>query len=471
LTAGERGRRISGRIIQLPVPERRRQAPTARDHALTFINAFVIIAVIGTILLALPWTTESGRRTGVPDALFAAVSAIAGSAAAVDTANHWNFAGELVILLLIQAGGLGFMVGASIVLQALRRGPHSYSLRDTLMIRDGAPALSVGEAVNLSRRILRFTVITELIGTVLLTIRFADEMPLPNAIWHGLFYSVSAFCNAGLDLSGQFRSLTPYQSSIWINVVIIVLAQLGALSYIVVADIAAGRRWRAFSFETKLILSLNLFLIAAGAIAFLASEWNGAMAGISPGTKILASVFQSASSRSVGFSTVDFSRVNDFTLVVFIGLMFLGGAPGSTAGGVKLATAGVVAIAVLATLRGRAEPQMFGRRVSTALVFRAMTVITLMAMALFVATLALVVTEEIFGDKQGFLDLLFEAASALGTVGLSAGVTPMLSTAGKLVLCAVLFFGKVGPLTVAYALQRRQQDVRYRFPEASVRIG
>jgi trk system potassium uptake protein TrkH len=470
-TAAERVRRLSGRIIQLPVPEHRRNTPNARDHALIFINAFALISVLGAVLLALPWTTESGRRTDVPDALFTSVSAMAGAFASVDTADHWNFAGELIILLLIQAGGLGFMVGASIVLQTLRRGLHSYSLRDTLMIRDGAPALSLGEAVDLSRRILRFTLITELIGALLLTIRFAAEMPLHNAVWQGVFYSVSSFCNAGFDLTGGFRSLVPYQSSLWINVVVIVLAQLGALSYVVIADVAAGRHWRAFSFETKLILSLNFLLVGIGAIAFLGSEWNGAMTGLGPGTKVLASIFQSVSTRSAGFATVDLSQVNDFTLFVFVGLMFLGGAPGSTAGGVKLTTFGVVAIAVLTALRGREEPQMFGRRIPTALVFRAMAVIALMAAALFAGTLLLVITEEIFGDKQGFLKLLFEATSALGSDGLSTGITPMLSTAGKFVLCGVLFFGKVGPLTVAYALQRRQEDVRYRFPEATVRIG
>ena len=202
-------------LIPLRLAPPRRGIPDARHHAQRFVLALGALISSGTLLLALPWTSTDGRPTPLVDALFTAVSAAAVTGlVTVDTADHWNGLGQAVILVLIQIGGLGFAVGASLLLQMLRRGPNAYSVRDALLMRDGAPALSIREAVELSRRIVRFTLVAEGAGALLLALRFWRDMPLPRALWHGLFHSVSAFCNAGFDLQGGFASLTPYRNSV-----------------------------------------------------------------------------------------------------------------------------------------------------------------------------------------------------------------------------------------------------------------
>ena len=213
-------------------------------------------------------------------------------------------------------------------------------------------------------------------------------------------------------------------------------------------------------------------MLIAGAVAFLAAEWGRSLAPISPEARPLAALFQSVVARTAGFATVNFADVREVTLFLWVAVMLVGGASGSTAGGVKLATIGVVVAAVISTLRGQEETQLFGRRVPAPLIFRAMAVIAVMLTVHFVATAALAASEAVAGGQEfGFIALMFETMSALATVGLSTGITPDLSTAGKLVLCATMFFGRLGPLTVAYALQRRQRPARYRFPVAAVRIG
>jgi trk system potassium uptake protein TrkH len=210
---------------------RPRGAPTVRDHSKRFLLAVVVLLTVGTILLWLPWTDEPGVSTSLVDAFFTAVSAFAGTFAVLDTADHWNTLGEAVVLVLIQAGGLGFMVGASLILAVLRRGSAGSGLRDAVMIRDGSPALSLRDALHLSRRIVRFTLVVESAGAILLTARFSADMPFTSAAWHGVFTSVSAFCNAGFDLNGGFRSLIPYQSSVAINFIVICRISFGAMSF------------------------------------------------------------------------------------------------------------------------------------------------------------------------------------------------------------------------------------------------
>jgi trk system potassium uptake protein TrkH len=466
-----RRRRRETRVIDLPKPPPRPDIPHPHGHAKTFVIALLVLMLAGALVLATPWATEDGTTTPPVDALFTAVSAAAVTGlVTVDTQSHWNFFGEAVILVLIQAGGLGFMVGASLVLQTLRRGQTR--LADALLVYHGAPTFSLREAGRLSRRIVWFTLATEGIGAVLLALRFRQDMPLAEALWHGTFHSVSAFCNAGFDLQGGYLSMAPYRTSIWVNVVMMLLIQAGALSYIALEDVATARRWRRLAIDTKLVLVLNLILLVGGALVFLAAEWDRSLAAAGPGLRPMVALFQSVSARTAGFASVDYSTLHVVTLFAWIALMLVGGASGSTAGGVKLTTVGVIAAAVVSTLRGRTETSVFGRRIETPLVFRAMAVVVLMVLAHFAVTLALATTEDFFGQSEAsFISLMFEAMSALATVGLSTGITPSLTTAGKLVLCAAMFFGRLGPLTAAYAIQRRQQPLRYRLPAAPVRIG
>jgi trk system potassium uptake protein len=476
---------VDGSQVGVPpsngAPADRRQAiapesrTNARRHAQRFVLGLVIISLVGTVFLALPWVTTSGQRTPVIDAFFTSVSAASVTGlSVVDTLEHWNWWGQFVVLVLTQTGGLGFMVGASILLQMLRRGVGAYTLRDELLLKDGAPALSIQEAVYLAGRIVRFTFVVELVGAVLLSIWFgtAGGVRARDAVWSGLFYAVAAFCNAGFDLSGGFRSIRPTATDVWVNLILIALIQLGALSYMVFSDVARERSWRSLALDSKIVLALNGVLLIAGTVVFLAAEWGGALAEYAIGSKLLASVFQSTSARSAGFSSIDWALVNPLTLFFWLGLMFIGGASGSTSGGVRLNTVGVVLAAVASTLRGNAETQLWGRRIGTPLVFRAVTVMALFLVIYGLGTVALSITEHHVGDREtGMIDLMFEAMSALATAGVSTGVTPTLTVAGKVVICALMLVGHLGPLITVYALQRRQRPERYRFPEEAVRIG
>jgi trk system potassium uptake protein TrkH len=471
-------------VMELPPPPTRREPPTIQGNAKRFALAYAVFVLLGAGLLSTPLTTERGEGTPFVDALFTAVSATAVTGlVTIDTQDHWNFFGEAVILLLIQAGGLGFMVGASLVLLTLRR---SSSLRGALIMRDGAPTISLQEARQLSGRILRFMLIVEAIGAVILAISiYPDSDDLPQALWWGLFHSVSAFCNAGFDLQGEFASLYGIHNELFVDIAIMSLIQLGALSFIFFADLWDKREhllpgrmnlrrfWQRLSLDSKLILVTNYTLVLGGAVAFAIVEWDSALAYMDdPVHRVMGSLFQSVSARTAGFATINFGDAQAGTLFLWIGLMMIGGASASTAGGVKLATFAVVVLTILSTLRGRPEPQYAGRRIASPLVYRAMTIIALFMMAHFLLTLLLVLTEDALGANDfTFLALMFETMSGLATVGVSTGITPDLTTAGKLVLCLTMFVGRLGPLTAAYALQRREHRQTYTYPEAYVRMG
>lgn len=471
-----RGRSLVGRVrrthvIEIPHAVGREPTGDTLFSARMFIAVYAAVVLVGTVLLSTPWVTDSGAATPVQDALFTAVSATSVTGlVTVDTRDHWNLVGQIIILVMIQAGGLGFMVGASLVLRMIGRG-EGRRLRDAIMIRDNIPTLSLSEAVTLSRRIVKFTLVVEAAGAVLLAGYFAREMPVSSAIWEGIFHSISAFCNAGFDLQGGFRSMMPYRESLWVNAVFIVLITLGSISFIVLADIERQRRWRMLSVNSKIILASTLVLTIIGFVVFLSSEWSRSMAGTADWSKPMQAMFQSVSGRTAGFSTVDFSETHHFTLFVYMALMFIGGASGSTSGGVKLATVAVVLVAVLSTLKGREEPSVFDRRLPTALVYRAMAIIVIYFAWHFTVSFAVAVTETYFGEGPAFVRLLFESMSAIATNGIGNGVTPGLSTPGKLVISVAMFVGRIGPLLAAYALQRRRSRKPYRYPETLVHIG
>jgi trk system potassium uptake protein TrkH len=434
------------------------------------VAAFVVLICLGTLVLSLPAASEGSQDVALVDALFTTVSALAVTGlVTVDTQQQWSFVGELVILLLIQVGGLGFTVGASLLLVTMGRGNK---LGTALVAQDGAPTLPLADVISLTIRIARFVFIAEGVGAALLAIRFLPDRSPFEAVWFGLFHAVSAFCNAGFDLQGGFRSMTGYQDSIWINLTLIGLIQAGALSYIVLSDLWTHREWRPLSLDTKLIVIANLTLLVIGAGVFMAVEWSSALANAEDWTKPLTALFQSVSARTAGYASINFGDAEPATLFLWTGLMMVGGASGSTAGGVKLTTVALLLVAILTTLRGHREIQMFGRRLPASQIFVAMAIVFIFVFIHFLLTLCLVVTESVTGNEHfAFIDLMFETMSAAATVGLSTGITPEMSTPGKIVLCVAMFFGRLGPLTLAYAITRRQRPARYRFPETMVRLG
>lgn len=444
--------------------------PTVTSHAKQFVLAVVAIVLVGALLLMIPFATERGDSTHFVDALFTSVSAFSVTGlVTVDTQTHWSFFGEVVVLILIQLGGFGFMVGTSLVLIALGRGA---SLRGNIMMQDGSPTLTLRDASQLSMKILKFMVIVEAIGAVILTFHFMRYESFHVSIWWGIFHSVSAFCNAGFDLQGNFGSLSNHNESPVILMTIAGLIQFGALSYMVVADVWKQRRWKPLRLDTKLVMITNFSLISVAAVLFLVVEWNTSMHNVEPGWKPLNAIFQAIAARTAGFSSADWAVAHNSTMYLWIVIMMIGGAAGSTAGGVKLATIAVVVMTVASTIRGQSVPQAFGRRISVQVVFRSLAIITLFMVTHFVLSMLLVMTEDVLNlENFSFLSLMFEAMSALATVGLSTGITPDLSYGGKFVLMIGMFIGRMGPITLAYALQDRQRRERFLFAEADIRIG
>ena len=457
-------------VIQLPEQEETRSVPSATLHAQQFAFAVMIVVLVGTALLMLPFSAEDGRSTSLIDAFFTSISATSVTGlVTVDTQDHWSFFGELVILLMIQLGGFGFMVGTSLVIIALGRGT---SLRAALLMQDGSPTMSLRDVTTLSVKILRFIIVTEAVGAVLLTIHFLQYESFGNAVWFGIFHAISAFCNAGFDLQGEFRSLADHSNSPLALIGIGGLIQFGAISYMVASDVWNQRQWKRLQLDSKLVLITNFALIFASALLFLVVEQNSAMANVSNAWKPLDALFQGVAARTAGFSSVDWSQAHASTLFLWVAVMLVGGAAGSTAGGIKLATLAVLILAVVSTLRGQDEPQAFGRRIGVTVIFRALAIAVMFLVVHFVLSLVLVLSEDIFNHQEfSFVSLMFEAMSALATVGLSTGLTPELSTAGKIILCVGMYIGRLGPITAAYALQRRQQPRRYRYPEAQIRLG
>lgn len=457
-------------VIIMPELRTSTSSPDVHLHAKQFFVAYTLLVLLGTLLLSTPLSSASGRMTSPLDAFFTAVSASSVTGLiVVDTQDHWNLFGEVVILLLIQAGGLGFMVGASLVLSLMRQGN---SLRGALMLRDGAPTFSVSEATQLSRRILMFMLSVEALGALSLTLFFQQHMPWGEALWHGVFTSVSAFCNAGFDLQGGFASLVEYDDSWWLGSTVMLLIQFGALSFIVFSDVWTKRRWKLLALDVKLVLVANAVMLLAGFGMILSVEWNSVLQGQSLSTKVLVSLFQSVTFRTAGFATMSFADAHVATVFLGVGIMMVGGASGSTAGGMKLGTVAVLAMGVRSVLRGHNDVHVFERRIGYPLVFRALSMVTLFIAAHFLLTVLLSITEGVIaGHVFGFVDLMFETMSAMATVGLTTGITPELSDPGRLVLCVGMYVGRLGPLMAVYALQRRQHIPLYRYPESAVRIG
>lgn len=437
--------------------------------ALVLVAGFAAMIAAGTVVLILPVSSQAGAVTPVIDALFTATSAVCVTGlVVVDTGTYWSPFGQAVILALIQVGGFGFMTSSTLLLLFLVR--RRTTLRDRVLVGESLGGLDVGAVGPLIRRVAVFTVVAELIGAVILTVAFtaSGEVDALGGAWWGLFHSVSAFNNAGFDVIGGFRSLTPFVDD-WVIVPVVgVLIVLGGLGYAIVADVWRKRSWGRMALETKLVISTSLVLLVVGAIFVGMSEWgNPATLGrLSPAERILNSVFTSVTARTAGFNTLDTGGLLEQTLFVVMALMFIGGASGSTAGGIKVNTFSVLFIAIASTVRGEPSAQAFGRRIQHAVVYRALSVTLLSIGVVFVLGLGL----ELAGNAL-FIEEIFEAVSAFGTVGLSTGITPDLDEAGRLMITAGMFAGRLGPLTLVLALAARAHPVPYRPAVESVRIG
>lgn len=440
------------------------------------LGGYCAIILVGTLLLALPVATRSPGGTPVSDCFFTATSATCVTGLVrYDTFTHWTLFGQLVILALIQVGGLGFMTVAILILALARR---RISLSQRALMQDSISAPQLSGIVRMTKFIVLGTVVIELTGALLLSAVFIPKFGLGQGIYFSLFHSVSAFCNGGFDLlggtGGKFSSLTGITGS-WgravswyVTTVIMLLIFLGGLGFFVWHDLLDKRlRWSRLRLQSKMVLALSFGLILLGTLALAALEWNGSLfADLSLGERINASLFQSVSVRTAGFNSVDLTKMSEGSLFVMICLMFIGGSTGSTAGGVKTTTFWILCISVIATFRRKKNIEMFGRRMEEG--------ITRTASCVFMTYLLLTTSSAVvISALEGLplLTALFETVSAMATVGLTLGVTPGLGMVSKLLLAFLMLCGRVGSITMLLAFSSDKRVANSRLPLEKVQVG
>ncbi len=427
------------------------------------IFGFAGAIILGTILLMLPISSSSGNMTAFLDALFTSTSAVCVTGLVVhDTATHWSMFGKLIILLLIQVGGLG-IVTLSVSMAMLAGKKIGLMQRSTM--QDAISAPKVGGIVQLTGFILKTTFLIEVIGAILLSTVFCKEFGL-KGIWLGIFHSVSAFCNAGFDLMGTkapFSSLTSYSAQPLINAVIMLLIIVGGIGFLVWEDIKTNKHHiKKYCMQTKVVLSSTLFLIIAPAIYFYFAEFNN----LPLSERILNSLFQSVTPRTAGFNTADLTQLSGNGQMITIVLMLIGGSPGSTAGGMKTTTAAVLIFSAISVFRKKDDVECFGRRIADATLKNAAAIL-LMYLVLFLTGGFIISGIE----KIPLMECLFEASSAIGTVGLTLGITPALGTVSRIILIGLMFFGRVGGLTLIFAALSNKQHNISKKPQERITVG
>ena len=438
------------------------------SHVQIIALGFGIIILAGTLLLMLPFASADGHSAPFREALFTATSASCVTGLILrDTATAWTPFGQVVILLLIQVGGLGFMTIATLFFLILRR---KMGLRKREIMVESINTTQVGGIMKLAKLILLGTLFFESLGAALLAIRFVPMFGPGKGIWYSVFHSVSAFCNAGFDLMGvlePYCSLTPLWDDVFVNGVIMALITIGGLGFLVWDDLRNNQfHWRRYRLHTKLVLVTSAILTFGGAAVILLLERNATGADMTAGQKILTSLFASVSARTAGFNTVDLAAQTDATKLVTILLMLVGGSPGSTAGGVKTTTFAVIVLFGLASFRGQEAPTVFGRRLSEDARKKSSTVL------FFNIGLALLAATAICGlQSLPALDVLFEVFSAIGTVGMSTGITRSLGGASVYVVAALMYLGRVGSVSFAVALLEKKAQPPVSYPTERIIVG
>ena len=446
----------------------KKQKPQKKQRMMSsfriIIISFFCLIMAGTLLLMLPIASRDGRVTPFSDCMFTAVSATCVTGLVVrDTATHWSFFGQAVILSLIQIGGMGVV---TIGLTILRFSGRKIGLKQRSTMQDSINAPRVSGMVKITGFILKTSLIIELSGAALLAPVFCRDFGILKGIWYSLFHSISAFCNAGFDLMGiraQFSSLTSYSSNIYVNTIIMLLIITGGIGFLVWGDIATFKfRIKRYSLQTKVVFITTFLLIFLPALYFFFGEYSN----LNMSDRIISSLFQSVTTRTAGFNTQDLSTMNQSGTTVMIFLMLIGGSPGSTAGGMKTTTIAVLFMSAITVFGRRNDVQCLKRRVSDETV-RTAGAILFMYLFLFITTGIIISRVE----GISLLKCLFETGSAIGTVGLTLGITVKLSLISRILLMILMFFGRVGGLTLIYAAVPSAESLNSRLPLGKISVG
>ncbi|NYE58341.1 MULTISPECIES: TrkH family potassium uptake protein [Carboxydothermus] len=430
------------------------------------VLGFAGVILLGTVLLMLPISTKDGTVTPFLDALFTATSAVCVTGlVVVDTGTYWSLFGQIVILLLIQVGGLGFMTIATLFAILLGR---RINLRERIVIQEALNQASLEGIIKLTKQVILFTFSFEGVFAVILGLRFSLDYGFIKGMWFGVFHAVSAFNNAGFDLIGNFKSLTPYVGDVIVNLSIAILIIAGGIGFYVISELFNLRKKGRLSLHSKITLMTTGLLLLVGTLVIFVMEYNNdkTLGALPFGEKILAAFFQAVTPRTAGFNTVDIAALHPATQYFIIILMFIGASPGSTGGGVKTTTFAVLTLAVINIILGRDEILVYNRRLPREQIFKAIAIVMISLSLINIVTFILTFTE-----GHNILMNMFETVSAFGTVGLSMGLTPKLSELGRILIILMMFFGRVGPLTITYALAQRRKKALFTLPEEKVMVG
>lgn len=434
----------------------------------TIAMGFLLIIFLGTMLLMLPVSSSSGEFTNPLTALFTATSATCVTGlVVVDTYAYWSVFGRCTILALIQIGGLGFMTIGVFVAIFLRR---NIGLKERGILQESMNTLQIGGIVKLVKKITIGTFAMEGIGAVLLSIRFIPRMGFAEGICNGIFHSVSAFCNAGFDLMGKFgpySSLVDYSDDIVVNLTVMLLIVIGGIGFVVWDDLNKKKfRFKEYQLHTKLVLLVTFILVFGGALLIFLFERNHLMADMGAKETVLTSLFASVTARTAGFNTVDVAQMSVSSKLLTVVLMFIGGSPGSTAGGIKTTTFAVMLIFVWANLRNSYGSNVFGRRLDEGEIKKASIVVTINLVLAISAAMFICAVQPLPLE-----DVIFEVFSAIGTVGMTTGITRDLTVVSRIVIILLMYCGRIGSMTFALSFTERKKVAPVQLPAEKIIIG
>ena len=434
------------------------------------VLSFGGVILLGALILMLPISSQSRVVTPFIDTLFTATSAVCVTGlVVVDTGTYWSVFGKTIILILIQIGGIGFMTMTTSL--AIIMG-KKIGLRNRMIMQEALNQFSLAGVIRLTKYVIMITFMVELAGAALLSIRFIPDFGLKNGIYYSIFHAVSAFCNAGFDIMGGYRSLVEYATDPLVSLVITTLIIIGGLGFIVIADLTRFKSIKKLSLHTKLVLLVTASLIVFGFFVILLLEFDNpnTIGNFTWSEKVVASLFASVTPRTAGFNTLDLNGLMMPTRLITMILMFIGGSPGSTAGGLKTTTFGIMILYLVSFFKGSVDINFANRRISKDVANRTVAVIIISVIWVVSMTFLLAV----FQSDMALESLVFESISAFGTVGLSLGITPFLSIYGKAILTVMMFFGRLGPLTIIVAMNNKSNKTGkdlLRYPEGKIIVG
>ncbi|WP_075718742.1 TrkH family potassium uptake protein [Roseburia sp. 499] len=429
--------------------------------------SFILVILTGSILLSLPIATKSGQVTPFGDAVFTATSATCVTGLVVhDTFTYWSTFGQIVILVMIQIGGIGLMTIITMMAVFLKR---KISIHERRILMQSAGNMRMSGVVKLIKSIMLGTFVVEGIGAVILAICFHKRMGLGESIYYGIFHSISAFCNAGFDLMGKYEpcsSFTSYETDVVVNIVIMALIIVGGIGFWVWNEIVKHKfRFRDYSLHAKLVLVTTGILLLAGTIGYYILE-RGNMGNLNEGQKWMSSMFMSVTTRTAGFNTRNLEELSQSGQLLTMILMFIGGSPGSTAGGIKTTTLAAVVLMVQAMGKGRDNVTVFKKRLESSQVRQACTIVVAYITGVLAATMLIC-----FVEHTSMSTILFESISAIGTVGLSLGITSTLGMISKIILIVLMFGGRIGALSFLLLFGERKKEAPLKRPEEKILIG